>query len=138
VSCWAAAGNQEWVILFATGNRGGTLNIIGAPGTAKNVITVGAAEKVRSSSTVNGGNSSFGMDGCDTRMPMRTARMIKASLMNATRYLTGNFANDNLWSAGQGMGVPRLGDTFPLCSPCAILFPPIDFRGIRKWPRRWA
>ncbi|MBS0660733.1 MAG: S8 family serine peptidase [Verrucomicrobia bacterium] len=41
------AGNQEVVILFSAGNSGSGANTIGTPGTAKNVITVGAAENVQ-------------------------------------------------------------------------------------------
>lgn len=43
-------GNQEMVIVFAAGNSGVTNSVygdIGAPGTAKNVITVGAADNVQ-------------------------------------------------------------------------------------------
>ena len=41
-------GNQEIVILFAAGNDGSYgSNTVGTPGTAKNVITVGAAENYR-------------------------------------------------------------------------------------------
>jgi hypothetical protein len=60
-----AAGNQEMVIVFAAGNAGASGNgSIGAPGTAKNVITVGAAENVHSHSLANGGNNAAGTDGC--------------------------------------------------------------------------
>ncbi|HWX18587.1 MAG TPA: S8 family serine peptidase [Candidatus Binatia bacterium] len=41
-----AAGDQEMVLLFAAGNDGGTGTIV-SPGTAKNVITVGASENVQ-------------------------------------------------------------------------------------------
>ncbi|SEK53333.1 Immune inhibitor A peptidase M6 [Stigmatella aurantiaca] len=41
------AGNQEMVILFAAGNFGSYANTVGAPATAKNVITVGASENAR-------------------------------------------------------------------------------------------
>lgn len=61
---FAAPGNQEMVIVFAAGNRGPAANTVGSPGTAKNVITVGASENVRSLSTANGGRSSMGSDGC--------------------------------------------------------------------------
>lgn len=61
---FAAPGNQEMVIVFAAGNRGSTGNTVGAPGTAKNVITVGASENVRSLNTASGGKSSMGSDGC--------------------------------------------------------------------------
>ncbi|MFL5343349.1 MAG: S8 family serine peptidase [Hyalangium sp.] len=41
-----AAGNQEMVIVFAAGNGGPGANSVGTPGTAKNIITVGASENV--------------------------------------------------------------------------------------------
>lgn len=41
------AGNQEMVIVFAAGNDGSGANTVGSPGTAKNVITVGASENVQ-------------------------------------------------------------------------------------------
>ena len=41
-----APGNQEMVIIFAAGNSGPGANTVGSPGTAKNVISVGAAENV--------------------------------------------------------------------------------------------
>ncbi len=40
-------GNQQQIILFAAGNDGSRAASIGAPGTGKNVITVGASENVR-------------------------------------------------------------------------------------------
>jgi len=46
------------------GNAGSGSGTVGAPGTAKNVITVGAAENVRSLNTANGGNNASGNDGC--------------------------------------------------------------------------
>jgi PKD repeat protein len=59
------AGNQEMVIVFAAGNAGsGGPQTVGAPGTAKNVITVGASENVRSMSTANGGNDPNGTTSC--------------------------------------------------------------------------
>lgn len=60
-----AAGNQEMVLIFASGNDGPGAQTVGAPGTAKNVITVGAAENVHSHSTANGGTAG-GTDGCGT------------------------------------------------------------------------
>jgi subtilisin family serine protease len=42
-----AAGNQEYTIMFTSGNSGPGGNTCGSPGTAKNVITVGAAENVQ-------------------------------------------------------------------------------------------
>ena len=65
-STFAAAGNQQMVILFAAGNAGPGTQTADSPGTAKNVITVGAAENVRSLSPANGGNDALGNDGCGT------------------------------------------------------------------------
>jgi uncharacterized repeat protein (TIGR01451 family) len=46
-SVFPTAGNQEMVIVFAAGNNGSGPNTVGSPGTAKNVITVGASEGVQ-------------------------------------------------------------------------------------------
>jgi len=59
-----AAGNQEMVIIFSAGNSGPDPNTIGAPGSAKNIISVGAAENVHSHSITNGGLDISGNDGC--------------------------------------------------------------------------
>ncbi len=61
------AGNQEMTIVFAAGNRGVEgVQTVGSPGTAKNIITVGASENVHSHSSTNGGLDAAGNDGCDT------------------------------------------------------------------------
>lgn len=60
------AGNQEMSFVFAAGNSGSGVQTVGSPGTAKNVITVGAAENVQSFSPANGGNTANGSDGCGT------------------------------------------------------------------------
>ena len=52
------------VIVFAAGNAGSNPQSVGSPGTAKNVITVGATENVASISSINGGNNPEGNDGC--------------------------------------------------------------------------
>lgn len=61
-------GNQQMTFAFAAGNAGpcvhGTTLGIDSPGSAKNVITVGASENVRSLSIANGGNDPNGNDGC--------------------------------------------------------------------------
>ncbi len=41
------AGNQQMVIVFAAGNAGPNTKTVGEPGTAKNIITVGASENVQ-------------------------------------------------------------------------------------------
>ena len=62
----ATAGNQPMIIVFSAGNDGPSATTIGSPGTAKNVITVGATENVRSHSESNGGDvgNAVGNDGC--------------------------------------------------------------------------
>ncbi len=59
-------GNQGMTIVFAAGNAGPSSSTVGSPGTAKNVITVGAAENVHSHNIAAGGNNAAGNDGCDT------------------------------------------------------------------------
>ncbi len=65
-STFATAGNQQMVIVFAAGNQGPGAQTVQSPGSAKNVITVGASESVRSLTPANGGNDSAGNDGCNT------------------------------------------------------------------------
>ena len=46
-SAVATAGNQQMTFVFAAGNAGSGTKTVGSPGTAKNVITAGAAENVQ-------------------------------------------------------------------------------------------
>ena len=46
-SAVAVSGNQQMTFVFAAGNAGSGTKTVGSPGTAKNVITVGAAENVQ-------------------------------------------------------------------------------------------
>ncbi len=62
----ASGGNRPMVIVFAAGNAGPGAVTISTPGSAKNVITVGAAANVRSMSPASGGNDPAGNDGCQT------------------------------------------------------------------------
>ncbi|HZL42290.1 MAG TPA: S8 family serine peptidase, partial [Verrucomicrobiae bacterium] len=63
-STYPAAGNQPMVIVFSAGNEGPGLQTVTSPSSAKNVITVGASENVRSLSTANRGADSAGDSGC--------------------------------------------------------------------------
>ncbi len=67
------SGNQEMTFVFAAGNAGPctpkSSQGIDSPGSAKNVITVGASANVRSLSIANGGNTSSGSDGCGETDP---------------------------------------------------------------------
>jgi len=188
-------GNQEMIIVFAAGNDGGYgSNTVGSPGTAKNVITVGAAENYRPGWTDGCGVGSSGADNaqdiasfssrgptddgrvkpdivapgthiqgaasqspnyngngvCDKYRPSGqtlyaassgtshstpavagaaslvyywyqtrygsgqppSPAMVKAYLINATRYLTGTGAGGNLPSNSQGFGEVHLGLAF--------------------------
>lgn len=130
-STFAAPGNQEMVIVFAAGNRGTNLNTLGAPGTAKNVITVGAAENVRSTSTANGGNSSFGNDGCgysdansdsandlasfSSHGPCSDGRQ-KPDLVAPGSHITGGVAQGGSATSGNGSAIME----FRASSICAL------------------
>ena len=64
-STFATNGNQQMVIVFAAGNIQPYSGIVESPATAKNVITVGASENVRSLTPANLGNDPSGNDGCN-------------------------------------------------------------------------
>jgi len=61
------AGNQPMLVVFSAGNAGPNAGSIGSPGSGKNVLTVGAAENVRTHAAGSGGNAgnTTGNDGCD-------------------------------------------------------------------------
>lgn len=56
------AGLQQLSIVFAAGNDGSGANTVSTPGTAKNVITVGAGENVRMTGTDGCGIANSGAD----------------------------------------------------------------------------
>ncbi len=119
-STFAVPGNQEMVIVFAAGNRGSSFNTVGAPGTAKNVITVGAAEGVRSLNLSSGGNSSMGNDGCaysdasadgaldlatfSSRGPCSDGRQ-KPDLVAPGTHITGGVAQNSAVTIGNGSAI---------------------------------
>jgi hypothetical protein len=188
-----SAGNQQMLFVFAAGNDGSGASTIGAPGTAKNVLSVGAAENVNPFGAADGcgtpdsgadnandiidfssrgpcvdgrikpdivapgthiqGAASFysgytGSGVCDKYQPagqtnyaassgtshstpavaggaalvyqycinqswgQPSPAMVKAYLMNSTRYMTGVDANDTLPSNNQGLGGMNLGTAF--------------------------
>ena len=66
----SVAGNQEMIFVFSAGN-GGAGGHIGTPGTAKNVITVGASENYRPEGLDScnlDGQGSIGADGADNAL----------------------------------------------------------------------
>ncbi|MBI3845533.1 MAG: HYR domain-containing protein, partial [Planctomycetes bacterium] len=56
------AGNQEMSIVFAAGNSGSGANSVTAPGTGKNVFTIGASENFRQTGTDGCGITNSGAD----------------------------------------------------------------------------
>src|SRR5262249_29359541 len=63
-SAFGTNNNQQMVIVFAVGNQGPGAQSVRTPGTAKNIIAVGASENVRSLSIANGGNDPSGDSRC--------------------------------------------------------------------------
>ena len=52
----STTGNQQMLHVFAAGNAGNGAQTVGTPGTAKNVLTVGATENVRDDGVLDGCN----------------------------------------------------------------------------------
>jgi len=97
-SVFPTPGNQEQVIVFAAGNAGGAAGSIGFPASAKNVISVGAAENVHPFSGVDGcGVSDAGADnindivGFSSRGPTSDGRR-KPDIMAPGTHVTGGVA----------------------------------------------
>src|SRR5262249_42409430 len=116
---FSATGNQEMVIVFAAGNAGPNAGSVGSPATAKNVISVGAAENVRSLAPANGGNDPLGNDGCSipdaaansgnditsfsSRGPCTDGR-IKPDLVAPGTHITGGVAQNSPPPSPSGIG----------------------------------
>jgi Subtilase family/Viral BACON domain len=73
------AGNQQLIVVFAAGNDGSGANTVSSPGTAKNVITVGASENFRQTGTdgcaigATGADSANDIIGFSSRGPVNSA-----------------------------------------------------------------
>lgn len=110
-AAFPAAGNQEYVILFSAGNDGSGSGTIGLPGTAKNVITVGAAEGVQPFGGSDGcGIGDTGADslndiiGFSSRGPTADGRR-KPDLVAPGTHISGGVAQTSIVSpAGSGTG----------------------------------
>ncbi|MGD9630420.1 MAG: S8 family serine peptidase [Pyrinomonadaceae bacterium] len=108
------AGNQEMVILFSAGNAGSGANTIGAPGTGKNVLTVGASENVHPFGgadgcglTDTGADSAMDVIGFSSRGPNDDGRF-KPEIMLPGTHITGGVAQNVNSSpvAGNGEALP--------------------------------
>ena len=96
------AGNQEYVVIFAAGNAGSGAQTVGAPGSAKNVITVGAAENVHPHGATDGcGVSDAGADsindiiGFSSRGPTTDQRRKPEIVAPGTHVTGGVFQETN-------------------------------------------
>lgn len=75
----SVSGNQQMLHVFAAGNAGSGVGTVGSPGTAKNVLTVGATENVRDEGTLDGcaytgANNADDMATFSSRGPTRDSR----------------------------------------------------------------
>lgn len=92
------AGNQEMVICFASGNAGSGAKTVGSPGTAKNVITVGASENVQAMGGTDGcsdtdadANSANDMSDFSSRGPCADGRR-KPEIVAPGTHVSGGVA----------------------------------------------
>ncbi|WP_233262159.1 S8 family serine peptidase [Vitiosangium sp. GDMCC 1.1324] len=104
------AGNQEMIIVFAAGNNGSSANTVGSPGTAKNVITVGASENVQAfggadacGTTDAEANSAYDIVAFSSRGPASDGRK-KPDIMAPGTHVSGGVAQ----AAGQRASPPAI------------------------------
>lgn len=95
----AEPGNQQMLHVFAAGNSGRNgVNTIGSPGTAKNVLTVGATENVRDEGTSDGcaigsANNADDMADFSSRGPTDDSRL-KPDLVAPGTHVQGQASQD--------------------------------------------
>lgn len=104
------AGNQQHTIVFAAGNSGPNAQRIGSPGTAKNVITVGASENVHPFGGADGsGIDDTGADsvndiiGFSSRGPTTDGRN-KPEIVAPGTHITGGVYQQSLVNPVSGTG----------------------------------
>lgn len=99
----SAPGNQEMLHVFAAGNNGPSRQTINSPGTAKNVLTVGATENVRGNG-INDGCLTWDADNADdiagysSRGPTVDER-VKPDLVAPGTHVQGPASQDPAYSA---------------------------------------
>ncbi len=110
------AGNQELSIIFAAGNGGSIAGSVNPPGTAKNVLTVGASENFRQTGTDGcgiantGANNALDIIAFSSRGPTGDSRKkpeimapgthVQGAASRATGY-NGSGVCNQYWPAGQ-------------------------------------
>lgn len=104
------AGNQQMAHIFAAGNDGPGATTIGSPGTAKNVITVGATENVRDNGTADGcsetaANSADDIAGFSSRGPAADGRA-KPDIVAPGTHVTGPASQDPGFNASGVCALP--------------------------------
>ncbi|MGI9107852.1 MAG: S8 family serine peptidase [Pyrinomonadaceae bacterium] len=110
-SVFPTAGNQEYVIVFAAGNAGSGAGTVAFPSTAKNVITVGAAENFQSFGGSDGcgvgdagANNVNDIANFSARGPTADGRR-KPDIMAPGTHITGGLAQASIANpAGSGSG----------------------------------
>lgn len=107
-SAVVAAGNQQMTFVFAAGNAGSGSSTVGSPGTAKNVITVGAAENVHpfggsdgSGVSDSGANSANDVIDFSSRGPCSDQRK-KPDIMAPGTHVTGGVPQAGKVMTGTG------------------------------------
>lgn len=104
----STAGNQQMTICFAAGNAGSGAQTVGSPGTAKNVITVGAAENVHPFGAADGcstpdseANSANDMATFSSRGPCSDQRR-KPEIVAPGTHISGGVAQSAASTNGTG------------------------------------
>jgi hypothetical protein len=125
------AGNQEMVIIFSAGNQGSGANTIGAPGTGKNVFTVGASENVQAFGGADGcGVGDTGADSAmdiisfSSRGPNDDGR-VKPDIMLPGTHVSGGAAQNVLSNPVAGNGTQLA--CFTAEGVCGGVGPAFDF-----------
>lgn len=96
-AAFSAPGNQEMVIVFAAGNSGPGARTMGAPGSAKNVITAGGSQNVRPG--VGDATDAGAMYASSSRGPTADDRIKPDLIAPATNVAGGVVMADRLTTA---------------------------------------
>lgn len=96
-AAFSAPGNQEMVVVFAAGNSGPGARTMGAPGSAKNVITAGGSQNVRPG--VGDATDAGAMYASSSRGPTADERIKPDVIAPATNIAGGVVMADRLTAA---------------------------------------